>query len=62
MRDESLLLQALCHRSWCAENPGWESNERLVDGRHAQVAREGVQLVVRRCHEAGQLAFSFTST
>jgi ribonuclease-3 len=29
VRDESLLLQALCHRSWCAENPGWESNERL---------------------------------
>lgn len=29
MRDEQLLLQALRHRSWCAENPGWESNERL---------------------------------
>ncbi len=29
VRDESLLLQALRHRSWCAENPGWESNERL---------------------------------
>ena len=28
-RDEALLLQALRHRSWCAENPGWESNERL---------------------------------
>ncbi|MDA8044134.1 MAG: ribonuclease III [Actinomycetota bacterium] len=27
--DEALLLQALRHRSWCAENPGWESNERL---------------------------------
>jgi ribonuclease-3 len=27
--DERLLLQALRHRSWCAENPGWESNERL---------------------------------
>ena len=24
-----LLRQALCHRSWCAENPGAESNERL---------------------------------
>jgi ribonuclease III len=22
-------MQALRHRSWCAENPGWESNERL---------------------------------
>lgn len=24
-----MLLQALRHRSWCAENPGFESNERL---------------------------------
>jgi ribonuclease III len=24
-----LLEQALAHRSWCAENPGWSSNERL---------------------------------
>jgi ribonuclease-3 len=23
------MLHALRHRSWCAENPGWESNERL---------------------------------
>jgi ribonuclease-3 len=29
VHDERLLLQALRHRSWCAENPGWESNERL---------------------------------
>ena len=29
MRDEPLLRQALRHRSWCAENPGWPSNERL---------------------------------
>lgn len=27
--DRALLLQALRHRSWCAENPGHESNERL---------------------------------
>jgi len=27
--DRSLLLQALRHRSWCSENPGHESNERL---------------------------------
>jgi ribonuclease-3 len=27
--DEALLLQSLCHRSWCAENPGVSSNERL---------------------------------
>lgn len=27
--DESLLRQALRHRSWCAEHPGHESNERL---------------------------------
>lgn len=27
--DSSLLQQALRHRSWCAENPGHESNERL---------------------------------
>ncbi len=27
--DESLLLAALRHRSWCAETPGHESNERL---------------------------------
>jgi ribonuclease-3 len=27
--DERLLLQAVSHRSWCAEHPGWESNERL---------------------------------
>jgi ribonuclease-3 len=27
--DESLLVQALSHRSWCAENPGVMSNERL---------------------------------
>lgn len=24
-----LLLRSLCHRSWCAENPGTRSNERL---------------------------------
>jgi ribonuclease-3 len=29
VEDEALLLQAVRHRSWCAENPGWESNERL---------------------------------
>ena len=29
MQEEALLVQALRHRSWCAENPGWESNERL---------------------------------
>lgn len=29
MGDEGLLVQALRHRSWCAENPGWSSNERL---------------------------------
>lgn len=27
--DPDLLVQALSHRSWCAENPGTESNERL---------------------------------
>lgn len=27
--DRPLLAQALAHRSWCAENPGTESNERL---------------------------------
>jgi ribonuclease-3 len=27
--DDALLLQSLAHRSWCAENPGTESNERL---------------------------------
>ncbi len=27
--DPELLLLALTHRSWCAENPGSESNERL---------------------------------
>ncbi len=27
--DEQLLVHALRHRSWCAENPGGESNERL---------------------------------
>jgi ribonuclease-3 len=27
--DLPLLEQALAHRSWCAENPGWSSNERL---------------------------------
>jgi ribonuclease-3 len=27
--DGSLLFQSLCHRSWCAENPGSNSNERL---------------------------------
>jgi ribonuclease III len=27
--DRSLLVQSLSHRSWCAENPGWPSNERL---------------------------------
>jgi ribonuclease-3 len=25
----ALLQQAVRHRSWCSENPGWESNERL---------------------------------
>lgn len=29
VHDEALLLQAVRHRSWCAENAGWESNERL---------------------------------
>lgn len=29
VRDEDLLQQALSHRSWCAENPGTSSNERL---------------------------------
>jgi ribonuclease-3 len=28
-QDPSLLRQALAHRSWCAESPGNESNERL---------------------------------
>jgi ribonuclease III len=27
--DETLLRRALAHRSWCAETPGTESNERL---------------------------------
>jgi ribonuclease-3 len=27
--DEGLLVACLAHRSWCAENPGWASNERL---------------------------------
>lgn len=27
--DPSLLVHALRHRSWCSENPGHESNERL---------------------------------
>jgi ribonuclease-3 len=27
--DACRLGPALVHRSWCAENPGWESNERL---------------------------------
>ena len=29
VRDPALLVQSLSHRSWCAENPGWPSNERL---------------------------------
>jgi ribonuclease III len=28
-RDRGLLVQAMTHRSWCAEHPGGESNERL---------------------------------
>jgi ribonuclease III len=28
-RDRALLVQAMTHRSWCAEHPGGESNERL---------------------------------
>jgi len=28
-RDPHLFETALCHRSWCAEHPGAESNERL---------------------------------
>ena len=28
-RDDDLLVRALTHRSWCAESPGGESNERL---------------------------------
>src|SRR5437667_311096 len=27
--DDALFTLALAHRSWCAENPGTESNERL---------------------------------
>ena len=29
VRDTGLLHQCLAHRSWCAENPGTSSNERL---------------------------------
>ncbi len=29
VRDKSLLVQSMAHRSWCAENLGVESNERL---------------------------------
>ena len=29
VRDATLLEQCLAHRSWCAENPGTSSNERL---------------------------------
>jgi len=29
VRDPQLFSQALAHRSWCAENPGREPNERL---------------------------------
>jgi ribonuclease-3 len=29
VNDASLLIQSLSHRSWCAENAGWRSNERL---------------------------------
>jgi ribonuclease-3 len=29
VRDEELLLRSLAHRSWCAETPGTQSNERL---------------------------------
>jgi len=29
VRDPGLLVQAFAHRSWCAENPGHEPNERL---------------------------------
>jgi ribonuclease-3 len=29
VHDEALLAQSMAHRSWCAENPGIESNERL---------------------------------
>lgn len=29
VQDHRLLVQSLAHRSWCAENPGFASNERL---------------------------------
>jgi ribonuclease-3 len=29
VRDHELLVRALAHRSWCAETPGVQSNERL---------------------------------
>ena len=29
LTDADVLAPALVHRSWCAENPGYESNERL---------------------------------
>ncbi|HTV11517.1 MAG TPA: ribonuclease III [Acidimicrobiales bacterium] len=29
VRDDDLFAQALAHRSWCAEHPGQEPNERL---------------------------------
>jgi ribonuclease III len=29
VKREELLVHALAHRSWCAETPGFESNERL---------------------------------
>ena len=29
VKDEALFAQALAHRSWCAEHPGREPNERL---------------------------------
>ena len=53
-RDQSLLRQALAHRSWCAEFPGNASNERLEFLGDAVLGWTIADLVYRRYEDLSE--------
>jgi ribonuclease III len=53
-RDPAMLRQALAHRSWCAEHPGQESNERLEFLGDAVLGWIIADLVYRRHHDLAE--------
>jgi ribonuclease III len=53
-RDESMLRQALAHRSWCAEHMGEPSNERLEFLGDAVLGWIIADLVYRRHHDLAE--------